>query len=111
MIDMQIQVDMPPPVELEGLEQDDIDHIEQQKRQQEEDRLKELELARIEAELEEKLKNMEADTAAAKAMQAKLGDFLDAVTGQKKGLSAIRQKDIAELRNLVGSIDEKVGFN
>ena len=55
MIDMQIQVDMPPPVELEGLEQDDIDHIEQQKRQQEEDRLKELELARIEADLEAKV--------------------------------------------------------
>jgi len=107
MIDMQIQVDMPPPVELEGLEQDDIDHIEQQKRQQEEDRLKELELARIEADLEAKLRNMEADSEAARAMQAKLGDFLDAVTGQKKGLSAIRQKDIAELRGLVDGIDEK----
>merc|ERR1712106_453428 len=79
MIDMQIQVDMPPPVEL----------------------------ARIEADLEAKLRNMEADSEAARAMQAKLGDFLDAVTGQKKGLSAIRQKDIAELRGLVDGIDEK----
>ena len=51
---------------------------------------------------------MEADSEAARAMQAKLGDFLDAVTGQKKGLSAIRQKDIAELRGLVDGIDEKV---
>merc|ERR1711976_626977 len=100
---------MPPEEDLEGLEKAEIDQIEAQKRQQEEDRLRELELARIQAELEAKLqaaKDLDADTEEARRLKAKLGDFLDAVSGQKKGLSAIRQKDIDSLRNLVADLDK-----
>ena len=72
MISIEIQVDMPPDEELDGLEQEDLEAIERQKRKEEEDRLRELELARIEAELEaqlERQKNLDQDTAEAKALQ------------------------------------------
>ena len=109
MCNIEIQTDMPPEEDLAGLDKAEIDQIEAQKRQQEEDRLRELELARIQAELEAKLqaaKDLDADTEEARRLKAKLGDFLGAISGQKKGLSAIRQKDIDSLRNLVVDLDK-----
>ena len=105
MISIDIQVDIE---DKEGLDDDDLDRIKQKQTQQECDKIREAQLAAIEANIMQKLKLAEdIDTAEARELLARCTDFVGAISDQKIGLQAIRMRDIDRLKAIVGEIDKK----
>ena len=102
-VDVEVTLD-----EQDGLDEGDIDRIKQQQNQVEEDKLREEQLAVIEAAMLEKLKVAEGlETAAARELLGRCGDFVGAIGDQKMGLQAIRMRDIDQLKDIVKEIDRK----
>ena len=107
MCDIGIQTNMSAIENLEGFKKVEIDQSELQKRQQEEDRPKELEPVSINAKLG--ANDLDTDTEEARKIKANLDNYLGAIASQQKGLFAIRKKDIVNhidsLHKLVVDLD------
>jgi len=93
--------------ELEGLEDEDLKLIEEQQKRLAEDKQKELELAKIEAILEKQLKfaQEEEQTEEAKTLIKKVKRILKGINILITGLTAIRTKNIEQIKVVVETIN------
>jgi len=109
MCEVEIQVDVSDFVEkdeLVGLDEDEMNLVEAQIKQEQEDRKHEEEYAKMELVLQNNLMRTKdyAEDEAGKLIQ-KVKNVLAAVSELKKGLCAIRQKDIDEIKKIAEEID------
>jgi hypothetical protein len=111
MADIEVQVDIDDS-NLTGLESGEVAAIEEKEKQRLIDKEREDLLAIMEAKLAEKLEeNKELDTDGAKNLIAKVESFLTCIKSNKNGLSAIRKKDVEELRSIRKEIEDSQLIN
>jgi len=87
---------------LDGLDDDEITDVQEKAKKRKQDEAREEKLASIEAELEAKLAAaQEEDKTLAEELIEKINHYLQSISGQKEGLTAIRQLDLKALQAVI----------